>query len=151
MAILNYQIFFDTSVYIAAILSPKGAAGELIRLVEVGAIRMVVSEKVIIESDHVLSRKFPDLIEESRNFWKHLEPNIIPEPEPKEIEPFAQHLDAADAMILCAAHLAKVDAFVTWNTRDFIEPSIEKLVSFPIVVPGNCLKLFQKWIKPFLD
>ena len=51
MAVPQYRIFFDTSVYIAALLSSKGAAGELLRLAEGGVVRMVVSEEVIIEVD----------------------------------------------------------------------------------------------------
>jgi len=63
MAIPQYRVFFDTSVYIAALLSPRGAAGELVRLAEAGVLRMVVSEEVIVESDRVLAGKFPELIQ----------------------------------------------------------------------------------------
>jgi len=126
MAIPQYRIFFDTSVYIAALISPKGAAGELVRLVETGILRMVVSQEVIIEADRVLTAKFPELIQESRRLWTHLSPEIAP-------------------------HLAKVSAFVTWNTRDFMEQHVLSLVDFPIVVPSDGLNLFRKWIEPFLE
>lgn len=151
MAIPPYKIFFDTSVYIAALLSPEGAARELVRLVEGGAIRMVVSEEVIVEVDRVLSGKFPERVQENRNLWKHLSPQIAPNPTAEQVKPFTHQLARADALILCSAHLAKVSAFVTWNTRDFMAPGIESLVDFPIVVPANGLKLFRKWIAPFLD
>ena len=55
MILPQYRIFFDTSVYIAALLSPGGAAGELVRLAEAGVIRMIVSEEVIVEADRVLA------------------------------------------------------------------------------------------------
>lgn len=145
------RIFFDTSVYIAALLSPGGAARELIRLVEAGAIQMVVSNEVITESDRVLAVKFPGLIQENRRLLKNLGPEIAPNPASNEVRPFSQKLARGDAMILCAAHLAKVSAFVTWNTRDFMSPGIESLVTFPILVPADGLKLFRKWIQPFLD
>ena len=74
MALPQYRIFFDTSVYIAALLSPCGAAGELARLAETGVIRMVVSEEVIVEADRVLAVKFPELVQENRRLWKHLHP-----------------------------------------------------------------------------
>ena len=151
MAIPQYQIFFDTSVYIAALLFPNGAARELVRLAEAGAIRMVVSEEVIIESDRVLSSKFPELIQESRRLWKHLSPEIVSNPTTIQLKPFILKLDKGDAAILSAAHLAEVSAFVTWNTRDFMAPGIDSLVDFPIVVPAEGLKLFRKWIEPFLD
>ena len=151
MPIPQYRVFFDTSVYIAALLSPKGAAGELIRLVEAGVIQMVVSQEVIIEADRVLSLKFPLLIQESRKLWKNLRPQIAPDPTSSQMKPFIKKLPNADASILCSAHLSKVSVFVTWNTRDFMAPDVSSLVDFPIVVPADCLKLFRKWIDLFLQ
>ena len=151
MAVPQHRIFFDTSVYITALLSPEGASGELIRLVESGAILMVVSEEVIIEADRVLSKKFPVRVERSRELWKHLAPEIARNPTADQRKPFLHKLDKGDASILCSAHLAKVSAFVTWNTRDFMDPGVAALVDFPIVVPADGLKLFRKWIEPFLD
>lgn len=127
MAIPQYRMFFDTSAYIAALISPKGAAGELVRLVEAGVLRMVVSQEIIIEADRVLSAKFPELIQENRRLWKYLAPE------------------------LCSAQIAKVSAFVTWNTRDFMLQHVSALVNFPIVVPADGLKLFRKWIEAYLE
>lgn len=146
----RYRIFFDTSVYIAALLSPRGAAGELVRLAEAGVIRMVVSEEVIVETDRVLAVKFPELVQENRRLWKHLDPEMAPDPAAGQVRPFLEKLSKGDASILCAAYLAEVSAFVTWNTRDFMAHGVSSLVNFPIVVPSDCLMLFRKWIEPFL-
>ncbi len=151
MAIPRYRIFFDTSAYIAALISPKGAARELIRLVEAKVLHMVVSNEVIIETDRVLAWKFPELVQENRRLWKYLAPEIAPNPTISQARPFLESLSKGDAIILCSAHLAKVSAFVTWNTRDFMGQHISSLVDFPIVVPADGLKLFRKWIEPFLD
>jgi putative PIN family toxin of toxin-antitoxin system len=151
MAIPPYRVFFDTSVYIAALISPKGASGELIRLAEAKAIYMVVSKQVVVESDRVLKNKFPDLIENSRTLWKDIQPEIVPDPTTKQLDPFSQKLHHGDASILCSAHQAKASSFVTWNTRDFMGPGVKSLVSFPIVIPSDCLKLFRMWIEPFLE
>ncbi len=151
MAFPRYRIFFDTSVYIAALLSSEGAARELVRLSEGGIIGMVVSEEVVTETDRVLAKKFPELVQENRRLWKELAPEIAPTPAESQIKLFSRQLAKGDASILCSARLAKVSAFVTWNTRDFMAPGINLLVDFPIVVPGEGLKLFRKWIEPFLD
>ncbi|MBI4386951.1 MAG: PIN domain-containing protein [Elusimicrobia bacterium] len=151
MAVPQYRIFFDTSVYIAALLSAEGAAGGLLRLVESGAVRMLVSEEVVIEVDRVLSGKFPKLIQDSRRLWRHLRPEIAPNPTAHQIKPFLLKLPKGDASILCSARLARVAAFVTWNTRDFMHPGVMTLVDFPIVVPAEGLKLFRKWIEPFIN
>lgn len=151
MAVPQHRVFFDTSVYISALLSEQGAARELIRLAESGAIRMVVSEEVIVEVDRVLSRKFPVRVEQNRQLWKHLDPEMVPNPTTDLIKPFSHKLARGAASIFCAAHLAKVSAFVAWNTRDFMAHGVHSLVDFPIVIPADALKLFRKWIEPFLD
>ena len=107
---------------------------------------MVVSQEVIIESDRVLGVKFPELIQDGRDLWKRLGPEIAPDPTASQIKPFLAKLPKGDALILCAACLAKVSLFVTWNTRDFMASSISKLVDFPILIPADGLKLFRKWI-----
>jgi predicted nucleic acid-binding protein len=151
MAIPQYRIFFDTSAYIAALISPKGAAGELVHLVEAGVFRMVVSQEVIIETDRVLTAKFPELIQENRRLWKCLVPEIAPDPTVNQAKPFLERLPKADAIILCSAQLAEVSAFITWNTHDFMGQHVLALVDFPIVVPADGLKLFRKWVEPFLE
>jgi predicted nucleic acid-binding protein len=150
MASPQYRIFFDTSAYIAALLSPGGAAGELVRLAEAGAIRMVVSEDVVIEADRVLAVKFPELIQENRRLWKSLNPEMAPCPSQSQMKPFLEKLPKGDALILSAAHVSKASAFVTWNTRDFMSHGVSSLVDFPILIPADCLALFRKWIEPFL-
>ncbi len=151
MAIPQYRIFFDTSVYIAGLRSPSGAARELLRLAEAEAIRMVVSDEVITEVDRVLTAKFPGLVQENRKLWKDLEPEVVPDPSADQVKPFSQKLHKGDASILCSAYLARVSAFVTWNTRDFMVGGVKSLVDFPIVIPADGLKLFRTWIAPFLD
>ena len=151
MGVLQYRIFFDTSAYIAGLRSPVGAARELLNLAAAETIGMVVSEEVVTEIDRVVTRKFPDLVQESRQIWKELKPEVMPNPSPGDMKPFLEKLDKGDASILCSAHLARVSAFVTWNTRDFMAHGVDLLVDFPIVVPADALKLFRKWIDPFLD
>ena len=147
----RYRIFFDTSAYIAGLRSPIGAARELLNMAGSESIGVVVSEEVIKEIDRVITRKFPDLVQESREIWKDLKPEVISNPSAGDLKPFLEKLDKGDASILCAARLARVSAFVTWNTRDFMAQGVDKLVDFPIVVPADALKLFRKWIDPFLD
>jgi ABC-type sulfate transport system permease component len=63
---------------------------------------------------------------------------------------FEEKLPKQDAAILCAAHLSKPAAFVTWNTRDFMFKGVADLVDFPIVVPAAALQLFRNWLEQFI-
>ena len=109
----QYRIFFDASAYIAGLRSPVGAARELLNMAESETIGMVVSEEVVTEIDRVMTRKFPDLVQESRRIWRELKPEVVPNPSSGDMKPFLEMLDKGDASILCAARLAKVSAFVT--------------------------------------
>ena len=151
MPVPQFRIFFDTSVYIAGLLSPAGGAGELLRLAEVGAVIMVVSEDVIRESEAVLGRKFPDLIQDSRSLWRSLGPDIATACTDEQLDRFAADLLTGDAEILCAASRADVSAFVTWNTRDFMKTGVDELVSMPMVIPSECLRLVREWAESYLD
>ena len=151
MPLPQLRVFFDTSVYIAALISPEGAAGELVKLAEGGAIVMVVCEEVVREADRVLGRKFPELMQESRRLWKNIGPEVSPDPQVTEVEMFSKLLPAGDASILCAALHTNVVAFVTWNTCDFMKPGISDLVRFPVLIPEDCLKLIRERLDAYLD
>ena len=112
---------------------------------------MVVSEDVIRETDSVLGRKFPDLIQDSRRFWRSLCPEMVSACGAKELARFSSLFPPGDAVILCAAFRGDVSAFVTWNTKDFMKPGVDQLLSVPIVIPSECLRLIREWCESCLD
>lgn len=48
-----------------------------------------------------------------------------------------------DAPILAAARIAVVDYLVTWNTRDFLTDRVRDWASFPVLTPGEFLRIFR--------
>ena len=144
MARRGWNVFIDTSALIAGILSPTGAAHEVLRLYEAGVVKAVMSKQVLIEADRNLSEKLPALLPEYRRFLTHLSPLIVDDPPRPVIEQAREIIHHNDALILSAAIEAGVDYLVTWNTRHFQKKAVRDYVQFAILTPGEFLEEFRR-------
>ena len=142
----HWQVFIDTSALIAGILSPTGAAHEVLRLCETHVVQAVMSRQVLVEADRNLADKLPAIMPEYRAFLKHLAPRIVADPPRTAVELAKELLPHNDAPILAAALLANVDYLVTWNTRHFQKKAVRDAAPFPIVTPGEFLETFRQAI-----
>lgn len=135
------ELFFDSSALIAGIVSARGAARVLLLLAEDKKITIIVSEQVITEVERNIARKVPKALQVARELILHTNILILRDP---PIEVVHQHEDwvghPADVPILVAAAQARVDFFVTLNTRHFIEdPEVSQRSSLLIGTPGDAL------------
>ena len=142
----RWQVFIDTSALIAGILSPTGAAHEVLRLCEAHVVQAVMSRQVLVETDRNLADKLPALLLDYRAFLKHLAPRIVADPPRASVERAKELIHHNDAPILAAALLANVDYLVTWNTRHFQKKAVRDATPFPIVTPGEFLEAFRQAI-----
>ena len=142
----RWQVFIDTSALIAGILSPTGAAHEVLRLCEAHVVQAVMSRQVLVEADRNLADKLPALLLDYRTFLKHLTPRIVADPPRESVERAKELIHHNDAPILAAALLANVDYLVTWNTRHFQKKAVRDAAPFPIVTPGEFLEAFRQAI-----
>lgn len=140
----RWPVFLDTSALIAGIISPTGAAHEVLRLCEAKIIELVISRQVLIEADRNLSNKLPALVPDYRDLLRRLSPRIVEDPGREETERAAEVINRKDAPILAAALEARVDYLVTWNTRHFHSGSVKAFVPFKIVTPGEFLDDFRR-------
>jgi putative PIN family toxin of toxin-antitoxin system len=138
-----WRVFLDTSALIAGLISSTGAARELLRLCEAGAVEVVVSKQVLVEADRTLSEKLGRLVSNFRVLMANMSPTLVEDPSREEVGLAAQVIDEKDAPILAAARSAKVDYLVTWNTRHFQTASVRAAVSFKIMTPGEFLVEFR--------
>jgi hypothetical protein len=53
------RVFVDTSVLLAGLASPRGAANLILTLAEAELLTVVLSEEVLIEAERNLQRKLP--------------------------------------------------------------------------------------------
>jgi len=140
----GWNVFIDTSALIAGILSPTGAAHEVLRLCEAGVVKAVMSRQVLVEADRNLSEKLPAFLSEYRRFLKHLSPLIVEDPSRPAVVQAGEIIHHNDAPILAAAIEAGVDYLVTWNTRHFQKKVVRDYAQFPILTPGEFLEEFRQ-------
>ena len=140
----SWKVFIDTSALIAGILSPTGAAHEVLRLCEAGVVKALMSRQVLVEADRNISEKLPALQSEYRVFLKHLSPLIVEDPSKLAVEQACEIIHHNDAPILAAAIEASADDLVTWNTRHFQKKAVRDYARFPILTPGEFLEEFRR-------
>ena len=134
------KLFLDSSALFAGIASSSGARRVLLVLGESGQIALLVSEQVIVETERAVARKIPRLLPELRQAILKSGLRILPDP---PVELVIGRLDwishAADAPILVAAVLAKVDYLVTLNRKHFLDDPKVVRSGLRIGMPGEAL------------
>lgn len=146
MAVRRWKVFLDTSALIAGIISPTGAAHEILRMCEIGLIELFMSKQVITEADRNISSKLPALILDYRLLMQALAPIMAEDPPLNEVERFVKIIHDQDAPILASAVRAKVDYLITWNTRHFLKSEVKAAVNFKIMTPGEFLEQFRQFL-----
>ncbi len=144
MEVKRWRVFLDTSALIAGVVSPTGAAREVLRLAEARLIELVVSRQVLTEADRNLTSKLPTILEDYQLLLRHLDPVIVDDPSRESVQEATRIIHRNDAPILAAAKHAAVDYLVTWNTRDFLTAKVRTWVPFPVTTPGEFLRAFRE-------
>ena len=146
MEVKRWRVFLDTSALIAGVVSPTGAAREVLRLGEARLIELVVSRQVLTEADRNISSKLPVVLSEYRALLRQLAPHVVEDPNLRAVQEAARVIHHKDAPILAAARLADVDYLVTWNTRHFQTNPVRAFVRFPPMTPGEFLRAFRRML-----
>ena len=139
----RWRVFLDTSALIAGVVSPTGAAREVLRLAEARVIELVVSRQVLVEAERNLASKLPLVLDDYHLLLRRLEPVVVEDPPRAAAQEAARVIHRNDAPILAAARIAAVDYLVTWNTRDFMTERVRDWASFPALTPGEFLRAFR--------
>lgn len=143
MAPERWQVFLDTNVLIAGLLSPPGPPAAILDLGEAEEIVAVVSHQVLVEADRVVAKKFPALLERYRLFIKNLRPLLVEDPPRQAVREAERVIHHNDAPILAAAKLATVGYLVTGNTRHFASEKVKTFLPIPILTPAEFLSVFR--------
>ena len=117
----NTRLFFDSSILIAGIISPKGGSGLIIKACLVGGFTPLVSQAVFIEVERNLTENFS---KKALEYFNYLISNIpwtlIPIPSEKLIYHYSRMINEKDAHILAAAITGKSDFLLTLDRKHFM-------------------------------
>ncbi len=113
------RVFVDANVLIAGPHSRSGASRAVLMLAEVRLIKLVVSRQILDEVERNIRAKLPGAMKVLVEILALLELEIVDDPERAEWEAFLEVIEEKDAPILAAAVAAKIDRFITLNTKDF--------------------------------
>ncbi|WP_088570285.1 PIN domain-containing protein [Thermoflexus hugenholtzii] len=115
------KVFLDTSVIFAAVLSPQGGARMVLRLGEIGYLRLMVGPQVLRECEEVVRRKAPGSLSDLALLLNAAHVEMTPEASPKALEQALQWISyPPDARILAEALEARADGLVTHDARHLL-------------------------------
>lgn len=140
------KVFLDTSVLSSGIWSAAGGSRLILKLGEAGLIELVISSQVLTEIEGVIKRKAPNLLGNLVLLVDRSNIKIISD-SPKSYESELSTIinNNGDRIIISTALSVKPDYFITLDKRDFIENrKLQKAVDFPIVTPGDFIKLWKE-------
>jgi len=137
--------FLDASALFAAVWSSEGGARMILKLGEVGAVRLLVSSQVLGEVEGALRRKAPEALGAFALLLDRSNIEVVPLPTDEAIHnclTITGH--RGDAGVLAAALNSQVDYFVTLDRQHFLDnPRLGGFAPFPIGTPGD----FLAWLR----
>ena len=139
------RVFMDSSALFAAVLSPNGAARELIRLAVNEEIQLIIGQDVITETHRNINRKAPDFKLLLVSLIEAVDFEIVQDPFKEDVWAAEKYVAQKDAFIIAAAINAKVDFVATFDRRHLIDPSeVGQKSGLSIGTPGDVLIEIRK-------
>ncbi|MBI2431025.1 MAG: putative toxin-antitoxin system toxin component, PIN family [Candidatus Levybacteria bacterium] len=135
------KIFIDSSVLIAASISPKGSARDLILSSIRGEYEIIISDLVIEETRRNLGEKAPEALPALQLFLESLNPEVI-KPSKSLVTKAAKIIDLKDAPIVAAAISSKADYLVSFDRKHLLYHKRELKEDFElkVVTPDEMIK-----------
>jgi predicted nucleic acid-binding protein len=136
----NPEIFLDTSVIIAAVMSPTGGARLLFHLSQAETIRLVVGNGILKEAEQVLQRKAPHLLGLLAQLLDEANIEVGKAPSPRHLRQAKSLIDyMPDADVLAQAMSAKPDWLISHDKEHFLGNPALNALPFKIGTPGDVI------------
>lgn len=131
------RVVIDTNVLVSGLLSPYGAAGEIIRMLVAGSLDLLYDARIVAEYEEVLSR--PKFSFDKAHISRLIE-FISDFGIPISATPLSKHLpDKDDEPFLEVAIAGKGECLITGNAAHYPTKSCRKIQIF---TPGQFLKRY---------
>lgn len=136
------RVFFNASVIIAGLISPKGGSAKLLNMVKFGELNGEISEIIVDEiSRHALKTKIKKhtLQKRMRDIFR----NISDAPDKKSVRKFEKIVsDLGDAHVLASCAELDIDYLVTLDKKHLLALK-DKIKKFRIMTPGEFLQVLK--------
>lgn len=142
----RFSVFLNTSAMFAGIWSAEGGARMILRLGEVGAIRLLVSSQVLGEIEHALRRKAPETLGLLALLLDRSGIEVVPSPTPKAVQDSQALIGhPGDVQMLAAAWTAGVDYFVTLDRKHLLDnQALRDAAPFTVGTSGDFLAWYRE-------
>ncbi len=138
------RVFLDSNVIFSGLYSPEGAPGVILDHFVKGSISIVVSQQVLEEVVRTVRAKLPDALPALKRLLMGIPPEIVADPESREVERWMNKLPLGDAAILAAAIEAQPDYFITGDRHFTEDPRIAEEAKLHIITPASFLGLLER-------
>lgn len=137
------SVFLDSSVLIAATISARGSARDLLYRGLRGDIRLIVSSLVLRESERNIRTKVPHVLDAFVVLAEMLTDRVTPTQ--AAVEQAAETIELKDAAIVAAAVAAQAKYLATYDRKHLLAKKAEIQETFSIVVatPDEIIAAFS--------
>ena len=144
------KVFLDTSVIIAAVLSPSGGARQVFLMGEAGFLDLMIGPIVLREADEVTRRKAASSLSLLAQLLEAGRVKTSLKATNKQIEDARERIHyQPDACVLAEAIAAQPDWFITHDKEHFLKAGKELEISFNIGTPGDLILAIKDQYRSF--
>lgn len=135
------KVFIDSSVLIAAAISPTGSARDLITSSLKNKFKIIISDLVLEETVRNLANKAPKALPAFQLFLEALNPEVV-SPAKSLAMKASKVVELKDAPIVAGAVAAKVDYLVSFDRKHLLQQKqkIEESLKIKVVTPDELIK-----------
>lgn len=133
------KIFLDSNVLIAGLASIKGASAIVLRLTEIKAFEVFISQQIILESERNIKKKLSEFLPYFYYAIKYLPLEVSKDFQKQDLKLAKLLSKESDQMIFQTVSKIKPDYFLTLNRKHFHQKVIKKMANFIICTPAQFL------------
>lgn len=135
------KVFIDSSVLIAAAISSKGSARDLIMKAFRSELKVVISDLVIEETQRNLANKAPKALPALQLFLEILNPEVV-SPIKTLVLKVLKVIEIKDAPIVAGAISSKADYLISFDRKHILKYRAEIKANFKVkvVTPDELIK-----------
>lgn len=138
------RLFLDSSVWLAGLGSPLGAAGWILFLAESGEIEIITSEQILVEVRRNIEVKKIRHGARLDTILSHRNPLILPRFKETELLRWVFLVPPKDCHVLAGAFKSKADALISLDKDHILLPKVRASFQVPIMSPGEFLAAFHE-------